>query len=84
MVCETSTTDKAPPMAGEITADQAITDGQSVKDANRNRAYRRKTRNAAILHARREAAAFAGIEEQAIANGDLDPRVLEVARMELE
>jgi hypothetical protein len=68
----------------EISREQALADAQaaSAKERTRNTAYRKQTRKAAIMRARREAAAFAGYEAEAIANGDLDPRVLEIAAMD--
>ena len=59
-----------------------FTDARRVTDARRNAAYLTKTRKAGIMRARRIVAAFAGYEDEAIRNGDLDPQTLEVARME--
>lgn len=70
----------------EITRKQALADAAaaSAKERERNTAYRKQTRKAAIMRARREAAAFVGYEAEAIANGDLDPRVLEIAALAVD
>ncbi len=67
--------------AREVTTEEVLAAATARRDHQRNTDYRRATRKAAIMRARREAAAFAGLEEEAIVNGDLDPRVLEIARM---
>ena len=66
----------------EGSEDSARADAARTKDRARNAGYRSTTRSAAIRRAQREAAAFAGYEDEAIRNGDLDPRVLEIARLE--